>query len=120
MAHPPVEYDADSEVIAFHDRMLAKGDVFYGIAVQPPKGKEDEVKGRLEEILTKNGYERGMVSMEAHLVFEGEFSPEAIEEVRVYLTSIEDQTPTMPRILRGNYFQMLAYKWFKRIIERSN
>ena len=114
MAHPPVEYDKDPEVIAFHDRMLAKGNVFYGIAVQPPEGKEDEIKSRLEDILKKNGYDRGMISMGTHLVFEGEFTPEAIEDIRAYLTSIESQTPEMPRIVRGNYFQILAYKWLER------
>ena len=119
MPHPPPEYDADSEVLAFHDRMLAKGNVFYGIAVQPPEGKEDEVKSRLEGIIAKQGYERGMIRMGTHLVFEGEFSPDVIEEVRAYLTSIEDQMPTIPRIVRGNYFQIAAYKWFRGIAENK-
>ena len=107
--------DAELDVILFHDRMLAKGDVFYGVAVEPPKGKEGEVKARLEQILRAHGCVPKVITIDGHVVFEGEYPAEAMEEVRQYLTSIEDQTPSPPVMKVGDYFQMIAYKWLKGI-----
>jgi len=94
-----------------HLWMLAKGDVFYGVAVKPPKGKEEEVWARLEQILKAHGYAPRMTTIECHIVFEDEYSAQVMEEVKQYLASIEDYTPSPPVMKRGNYFQMLAYKW---------
>ena len=119
MAYPTdTPLDADSAVVAFHNKMLAKGNSFYGIAVQPPKGKDADVKGHLESVLTQFGYVPNLVHFKGYIVFEGEFSPKAIEAVRQYLTAIEAQTPSIPIIRRGDYFQMSAYKWLDDIVQR--
>ena len=111
--------DAGSEVIAFHDIMLSKGNVFYGVAVQPPKGREDEVKARLERILLTHGHTPNLADIGGYVVFEGEFSGDAMEAVRKYLTSIETLTPTPPVMRRGDYFQMGAYKWLDGLHGRN-
>ena len=111
MPHPPAELDVEPEVIAFHNAMLHKGKSFYGVAVQPPKGKEKEVKGQLEGILRNRGFEVVLSHIDGYLAFQGEYPAEVMEEVRQYLTSIEHLTPNPPVMKRGDYFQMLAYKW---------
>jgi hypothetical protein len=108
--------DSGSDIITYHILMIAKGNAFYGVAVQPPKGKKTEVRQRLEEILVSFGYEPKIADIKDYLVFEGEHSPESMEAVRQYLASIEGQTPSIPVMRRGNYFQMLAYSWVEDII----
>ena len=111
--------DVDPAVVAFHDRMLAKGRTFYGVAVQPPKGKAAEVRGKLEVILRRFGYVPKVVSFNGHIAFEGEYSPESMEAVRNYLTNIERQTPSVPVMRRGDYFEMAAYKWLDGVVQRE-
>ncbi|MBW2966543.1 DUF3383 domain-containing protein [Candidatus Woesearchaeota archaeon] len=88
------------------------------MAVQPPKGKEVVVRGELERILSRHGYVPRIININDHLVFEGEYSPEAMEAVRKYLTNIENQTPSPPVMRRGNYFEMAAYKWLDGVVQR--
>ena len=111
--------DVDSGVVAFHDRMLAKGRTFYGVAVQPPKGKANEVRGTLEGILSRFGYVPNIIGVNGHLVFEGDYSVDVMESVRKYLTLIEGQTPSTPVIRRGDYFEMGAYKWLEGVVQRE-
>ena len=113
-----IELDAETDVIQFHDRMRAKGDCFYGVAVVPPRGKEMEVRRCLEEILGLYGLAANFVVFGEHLVFSGEYPEEVMAKIEKYLTSIENETPVLPAIRQGGYFEMLAYKWLDGIVER--
>ena len=110
--------DAEMDVILFHDRMLAKGDAFYGVAIEPPQNLAGEVISRLQKILRKHGHNSGYRKVGPVIAFQGEYAPHVVEAITEYLESIQHETPSPPQVVRGDYFKMAAFKWLDEIVEQ--